>query len=250
MKTAEFAKRMEELIPADLSESWDHDGVMVMPNGSAEVTGVLCALDATSVAIEKAIRSNCNVILTHHPLIFRPIGRLTENDSVGKRLLECVGAGVTVLSFHTRLDSMEGGVNDCLADRLGLRDRVAFLPFARIGTVPEQSFEEFARFVSKSLGTDRLQCVKARPNVHRVALVSGSGKDEIREVIAAGADTFVTGEVMHNHAIDCMEYGLNLICATHFATERVVVPRLAEMVRSLGLRAEEYEFDEVTEYGI
>lgn len=250
MTVNELAARMDEMIPTALSEAWDHDGRMIIPDGNAEVTRVVCALDCTSRVISYAKNNGCNVIITHHPLLFRPIGSLTENDSVGKRVLECIKAGIAVLSYHTRLDSLEGGVNDCLASSLGLQETVAFLPFARIGTVEEQPFESFVSHVSASLGTDRIQCVKAKPSVHRVAIVSGSGKDEIEAAIAAGADTFVTGEVMHNHMIDCMERGLNLICATHFATERVVIPQLVKMVSSLGLRGEACDFDEVEEYGI
>ena len=250
MTVREFARWMEERIPSCLSESWDNDGVMVMPDENAGITGVLCALDATSVAIDEALRRGCNVIVTHHPLVFRPVDRVVSGDSVGKRIIACVRNGITVLSYHTRLDSMEGGVNDCLSDAVGLEDRVSFLPFARIGKVEAQPFESFVSSVSKALGTDRIRCVKAHPDVRTVALVSGSGKDEIRAAIDAGADTFLTGEVMHNHAVDCMEYGLNLICATHFATERIVVPFLGKLVREAGLCAEEYVFDEVREYGI
>lgn len=247
---SKLASLLEERIPADLSESWDHDGIMVLPDGNAEVTGVLCALDCTSVAIGETKRLQCNVIVTHHPLLFRPLDRLTAADSVGKRVLECVRSGIAVLSYHTRLDSLPGGVNDCLAERIGLRNSEAFLPFARIGDVDEQPFEAFASHVSAALNVPIAQCVKANPSVRRVALVSGSGKDEIRAVLAAGADTFVTGEVMHNHLIDCAEYGLNLICATHFATERIVIPALAELVRETGVRAAEYLFDEQREYGV
>lgn len=250
MTISELASQLNTRIPPEFSESWDNDGVMVLPDGDAEVTGVLCALDCTSVAVEQAKKNGCNVIVTHHPLLFRPINRLTCTDSVGKRVLECVKEGIAVLSYHTRLDSLPGGVNDCLALTLGISDTEAFLPFARIGSVPEMSFEAFAEHVSKALGTRHIQCVKARPTVRRVALVSGSGKDEICAALAAGADTFVTGEVMHNHMIDCREYGLNLICATHFATERIVIPALAEMVRSMGARTVEYLFDEQLEYGI
>ena len=245
-----LAERLSRRIPAELSESWDNDGIMVLPDGDAEVTGVLCALDCTTVAIAEAAKRGCNVIVTHHPLLFRPVGRLTVEDSVGKRVVECVRSGIAVLSYHTRLDSLPGGVNDCLAEKIGLKNTEAFLPFARIGDVEEQPFEQFASHVSAALGVRLIQCVKSNPSVRRVALVSGSGKDEIRTVLAAGADTFVTGEVMHNHLIDCKEYGLNLICATHFATERIVIPALAALVREAGARAEEFSFDERLEYGI
>ena len=241
-----FGKR----IPADLSEPWDNDGDMVVPCGNATVTGVVCALDCTGGAIAYAKAHDCNVILTHHPLIFKPLSRLTDTDSVGKRVLECVRSGIAVLSYHTRLDSLEGGVNDCLATALGLENVTAFLPYGRMGDVTEQSFETFASHVGKALETEELALVKAVPTVRRVALVSGSGKDEIVHALRAGADTFVTGEVNHSTMLDCKELGLNLICATHYATERVVLPFLMSLAAQAGVRGELYPFCREAEYGI
>lgn len=249
MKVKELASYLENKIPSTLSESWDNDGRMVVPNGDAEVTGVLIALDCTSKSIAKAIERECNVIVTHHPLVFKPLARLTDTDNVGKRVLNCVREGIAVLSYHTRLDSMEGGVNDCLADAIGLENTSAFLPYGRIGEVNEQSFETFAKHVSDALGAD-VSLVKAGETVRRVAVVSGAGKDEIAVVSGAGADTFVTGEVMHNHMLECKELGLNLICATHYATERVVLPFLCGLVQESGVRAEVFAFEREDEYGI
>ena len=249
MKVKELASYLENKIPSTLSEPWDNDGRMVVPNGDAEVTGVLVALDCTSKAIEKAVERGCNVIVTHHPLVFKPLASLTDTDNVGKRVLNCVQNGIAVLSYHTRLDSMEGGVNDCLADAVGLKETSAFLPYGRIGDVGAQSFEAFAKHVSDVLGAD-VSMVKANDTVSRVAVVSGAGKDEIADVIAAGADTFVTGEVMHNHMLECKESGLNLICATHYATERVVLPFLRGLIADCGVRAEVLPFEREDEYGI
>ena len=250
MTVNELAVYLEERIPASLSEPWDNDGRMVIPHGDAEVTGVLCALDCTTGAIARAKELGCNVILTHHPLIFKPLASLTENDSVGKRVLACVEGGIAVLSYHTRLDSLEGGVNDCLAKAIGLENASAFLPYGRIGEVAEQSFEQFAALVEKALGTKELALVKATPTVKKVALVSGSGKDEIKDALQAGADTFLTGEANHSCMLDCKELGLNLICATHYATERVVLPVLCAMAEEAGVRSVIYPFAREAEYGI
>ena len=250
MTVKELAGYLEEKIPASLSEPWDNDGCMVIPHGEAEVTGVLCALDCTSGAIARAKELGCNVILTHHPLIFKPLASLTDTDSVGKRVLACVEGGIAVLSYHTRLDCLEGGVNDCLAAALGLQNVIAFLPYGRLGEVAEQSFEVFASFVGKALETTELSLVKAVPTVKKVALVSGSGKDEIREALRAGADTFVTGEVNHSCMLDCKELGLNLVCATHYATERVVLPFLQTVAEGAGVKTEIYPFAREAEYGI
>ncbi len=236
MTVFELSKKLDEIIPNTLSEEWDNDGNMVIPDRDAEVTSVLVALDCTSEAIARAKAMGANVIVTHHPLIFRPMSSLTDSDSVGKRVLDCVKSGIAVLSYHTRLDSLDGGVNDMLSDAIGIENTSAFLPYGRIGDVAECDFSDFCRRVSDSLGVELLHTVDSGKRVRRVAVVSGCGKDEISAVIKAGADTFVTGEVMHNHLIDCRELGLNLICATHRATEEVVLPKLAEIISSFGIK--------------
>ena len=110
---------------------------------------------------------------------------------------------------------------------------------------------EFAEKVAKVLKLDvkAMPMVKTNDTVSRVAVVSGCGKDEIAAVLEAGADTFVTGEVMHNHMIDCKELGLNLICGTHYATERIIVPTLAEIVNEF-VPCDIYQFTREEEYGI
>ncbi len=250
MKVKELATYLENKIPSAFSEPWDNDGRMVVPRSDAEVTGVLVALDCTDRAIEKAVECGCNVIVAHHPLVFKPLSSLTDGHEVGKRVLKCVQNGIAVLSYHSRLDIIEGGVNDCLASALGIVGAQAFLPYGRIGEVKEQCFEAFAAQVCAALDVPNVISVKARDTVRRVAVIAGCGKDEIEDVLKAGADTFVTGEVMHSHYIACKEMGLNLICATHYATERVVLPFLCGLVQESGVKAELLPFEREEEYGI
>lgn len=252
MTVEQLAKKLDEIISPDLSEPWDNDGRMVIPCPDQEVTKVLFALDCTSYVIEMAKKQGCNVIVTHHPLVFKPLDCILPGDSVGKRVIECIRNNIAVLSYHTRLDIMDGGVNDMLAGLVGLKNIESFIPYGRIGDVDEQTFEEFASFVSKQLkiSQSEIRLVKSTGKVKRVAIVSGSGKDEINAAIAAGADTFITGEVMHNHMIDCKELGLNLICGTHYGTERFITWKLCEIVGSLGLERFLYDFVRESEYGI
>ncbi len=237
MTIEQLANKLDEIIPTSLSEPWDNDGRMIMPNPDATVTGVVCALDCTSRVIDYAINEGMNVIITHHPLIFKPLSAIDFNDSVGKRVIKCIENKISVLSYHTRFDSMENGVNDILAETLGLENITPFIPYGRIGEVEEQSFDNFALSIADKLEIpkNQLNLVKAKETVKKVAVISGCGKDEIKEVIKAGADTFVTGEVMHNHMIDCKELGLNLICATHHATETIAVWKLFNICFQLGL---------------
>ena len=238
------------LLALALGEAWDNDGQMVVPDGDAEITGVLVALDCTTRAVKKAKELGCNVIVTHHPLIFRPLSALTDGGEVGKRVLQCVQNGISVLSYHSRLDCVSGGVNDCLAEALGIADAEAFVPYGRVGEVQEQSFETFAQRVKDALQTELCAVVKASDKTKRVAVIAGCGKDEIADVLKTGADTFVTGEVMHSHMIECKEMGLNLICATHYATERVVLPFLRSLVEASGARTLVLPFEREAEYGI
>ncbi len=251
MTVEQLAKKLDEIISPDLSEPWDNDGRMIIPNPKASVARVLCALDCTTEAINTARAWGCNVIVTHHPLIFKPLGNITPDDSVGKRVIECLKDGIAVLSYHTRLDIMPGGVNDKLADLIGLSNVEPFVPYGRIGDVGKRYIEDFAEDVANSLNISKscLTVVASSMYARRVALVSGCGKDEIKEVIAAGADTFVTGEVMHSHLIECKELGLNLICATHYATERIILPVLADIVERSGAKTEIFMFRPSQEFG-
>lgn len=251
MTVEQLINTLDGIIPKALSEPWDNDGIDVVPDKKAEITGVLCALDCTSVAINRATELGCNVIITHHPLVFKPLGSVSCDDSVGKRVIECIKRGIAVVSFHTRLDIIEGGVNDILAKTVGLTNVESFIPYGRIGDIEEVGFEAFAESVANALGLNiyELGLVKSSENAKRVALVSGCGKDEIGDAIKAGADTFITGEVMHNHMLDCREMGINLICATHYATERIVLSFLSEKVKEFA-RVEVLEFTREEEYGI
>lgn len=250
MTVEQLAVELDKIISPSLSEPWDNDGRMVIPSPDAQVTRVLCTLECTSKSIETAKNLGCNVILTHHPLIFKGVSSVTSNNPVGKRVIQCIKDDIAVLSYHTRLDIMEGGVNDMLAGLLGLNNTQAFIPYGRIGEVQEQSFEDFVKTVSEKLKIDNLSLVKSQDTVKIVAVISGCGKDEINDVISAGADTFVTGEVMHNHMVECKELGLNLICGTHYGTERFISWKLAEIARELGLEADIYNFTKEEEYGI
>lgn len=258
MTVEQLAIKLDEIFPRELGEEWDNDGKMIITNPDSEVTRVLCALDCTSEAIDAARAWACNVIVTHHPLVFKPLGSVSYEDSVGKRVIKCIKNGISVLSYHTRLDVMEGGVNDKLAAILGMENVESFIPYGRIGDVEDPdfaghalTFHDFLGLVAKRLSIDpsEIAYVRSKDSVKRVAVVSGCGKDEIRAAVNAGADTFVTGEVMHSHLIDCKELGLNLICATHYGTERIILPFIAEKIGLLGVKSEIFMFKKENEFG-
>lgn len=250
MNAREFAEKMDLLIPPSLSEEWDNDGEQIVCGG--EIKKVLVALDATDVCIAYAERIGADTIVTHHPLIFHPLGSLLSGENVGRRAMRCIRSGISVFSYHTRLDSVSGGVADSLCNAIGLENAVPFCAGGRLGELPhERDFASFAEDVSDSL-RERPMCSVFRGSTRKIAAVPGAGKDFIALAHSLGADTFLTGEASHSAMIEAGEYGMNLLCMTHYATERVVLSPLSELVKSAlpGGEVSAFDFERVREYGI
>ena len=231
----ELASYLESIAPAQIAESWDNVGVLV--RCAQEVTGVLCALDITPATVREARAVGCNAIVSHHPVIFRPLKELRQDDVPA--LL--VGEGVSAVCMHTNLDKAQGGVNDVLAQALGLRGTEPFAGgIGRVGVLPEtMEAAAFAQFVGKALAAP-VKWADAHGPVRRVAVVSGSGGDFSAEAAAAGADCLVTGEAGHHDALDALAAGVTLVAATHFATETAIAGVLAHRIAEAfpGLRVQ------------
>lgn len=234
MTTLDFYKQLCTLIPAELSCSWDHDGLEVCPDPDAEVKKVLISLDVTDEVIDKAIKDKADVIIAHHPIFFNGVERVSTEDICGARAVRLIRAGIAVMTFHTRLDAAKDGVNDTLAARIGL-ENVEVIGADKIGRVgelaEEMDGEEFARLVKFALHAPCVTLSDCGKKVKRVALVGGSGGDEIGVGIEAGADTYLTGELKYHQIIAPGDCGMNLVCAGHFYTEYPVTEYLANLTK-------------------
>lgn len=238
MKVKELYAKLEERIPQELSCSWDNDGLMCCPDPDAEVKRVMIALDITAEVAERAICEGCNVVLSHHPLIFRPLKALEPGDHVAAKVIRLLCAGVAAMSFHTRLDAVQGGVNDTLAGALGLTEVEPFgengEAIGRIGSLRETvSVGQFAAEVRRVTGAPFVLAGDAGLPVRRVAVLGGSGSDDVRAAAAAGADTYLTGELKHHELTDAPECGMNLLAAGHFYTEDLVCKALRQFLSEL-----------------
>ena len=224
MTVKEIYKRLDERIPESLREEWDNDGIMCSPDGSAEVDRALVTLDVTEEIVDYAIESNIDLIVSHHPLIFKPLTSVDDDNHIARKLIKLLDAGIAVFSFHTRADKVAGGVNDCLADLLELKDVTPFGEgdLGRIGSVEPQTLEDFSYRAKRATGTDVLKYADAYNTVSRVAVVGGDGKDYVKDAIRAGADTFLSGRISYNVMEEAAEMGINLIEAGHYFTEQPV----------------------------
>ena len=217
--------------PRELAESWDNVGLLV-GDPEAAVERVLVALDITPQVAEEALERGCQLIVAHHPVMncaWHPVQTVRADDQQGRTLTALLRGGVAAICMHTNLDAAEGGVNDILAEKLGLTqpEMLTEEKIGRIGTLKcEIPLVEFTHSVIELLGCNGLRYVDAGRPVHRVAVGGGACGCYIPQAIAAGCDTFVTSDLKYNDFLDTE--GLNLIDAGHFPTENVVCPALQD----------------------
>lgn len=221
---SEIYQYLNSILPTSLSCDWDNDGLMVCPDPDAPVKTILFALDITPAVVAYAKEIGAELIISHHPLIFSGIRRMDGSDTTSRKVMALLQSGISAMSFHTRLDAAEGGINDILASLIGLCDIEKFGAegdlSARIGTLPQALwFDDFCKVVKVKLGAPSVIGAKAHEKVSRVAVLGGSGKDYIRAAQKMGADTFLTGEVNYNHLLEAAENGLSVVTAGHYHTE-------------------------------
>ena len=216
---------LKELAPLELAESWDNPGLLV--DCGRPVSRVLTCLDITGPVVEEAREKGCQLVVSHHPVIFHPLKALEESQ-VPCRLLK---AGISAICMHTNLDAAPGGVNDTLALRMGLQDAEPFAGgMGRIGWVGEMSPRQLAQEVARILHA-RVQWTDGGKPIRRLALITGSGGSMLNEAIQAGADALLTGEASHHAALDALAAGITLVAAGHYATEFPVAQTLAARLR-------------------
>ena len=229
--------------PDTLSEEWDNDGLMCSADPDREVFRVLCALDVTEDAVSEAIRVQADVILSHHPLLFHPLSAVTPDAPSARLVIRLLAAGISVLSFHTRADAAEGGVNDLLCLALGIASPEPFGEgLGRIGTVKRTDAAELAAHVKATLNTPLVLFGDAKHPITRVAVVGGSGKSEISAAVAAGADALLSGRLSYETLNEAQAMGITLLEAGHFYTEALLPKYWAStLLPTLGVDAVYYD---------
>ena len=234
---ADVLKFMEGIAPPYMAEGWDNCGLLC-GRKDREVKKILVALDPFDTVIDEAIALKADLIVTHHPLIFRDkLMAVNEDTETGRCVLKLIENGVAAINAHTNLDMAPGGVNEVLAKTLGLMnieivDPVDNYGLLRKGEVSEQPVENFLAVVKEKLNCKGLRYVTAGKPVRVVAVGGGSCADFMTNALAAGCDTFVTADVKYNQFRTAWELGLNLIDAGHFHTENPVMPVVAEKLRA------------------
>jgi len=214
---------INSLAPFETQMSFDNSGLLI---GSREkkITRVLVALDATVAVAERAVEKGCELLVTHHPVIFTPARMIAADSPVYK----LISGGVDIICAHTNLDIADGGVNTCLAEKLGFSDysRPDWLELGVVARLQESmTARELAELTAKKLNCSGVRVSDGHRSIRTVAVIGGAGGGELSSLLGR-VDALITGEAKHNQFIEAADAGITLISAGHYETESVVLPPL------------------------
>ena len=230
---------LDQKAPFRTQLGFDNAGFLV-GHGEQTVTKVLVALDITPEVIEEAMETGAQLIVAHHPVIWDKLGRVTDESVTGRKILTLIEHGIAAICAHTNLDAAQGGVNDALAQAVGLIDPVPLevdgtdengLPYG-IGRVGElsggpMSVQAFAQRAKYGLQLGGIRAMDAGVPVQKVAVGGGACGSMLAEARAMGCDTFLTADLKHDIYLEAKALGINLLDAGHYSTETVVCPVVA-----------------------
>jgi dinuclear metal center YbgI/SA1388 family protein len=235
MTVGKLYKELSAIYPESLRCEWDNDGLMCTDDLDKEVNSVLIALDVTQNTVDYAIENGFDLIISHHPLVFSSQKSLVPYKYTQNKLIKLIKAGISVFSFHTRLDAVQGGVNDVLCNLLGL-ENITIDPVEPVGRIAETSekidISTFVKNVKSSINTPFV-LYNGENDVKRVYVVGGDGKDMIGRALELGADTLLTGRASYNTTIDANDMGINIVEAGHFYTENPVCKQIEKDILSI-----------------
>ncbi len=218
MTVKDIYNYLNEIAPFETAEEWDNCGLTV-GSFNQEVKKIYIALDVTNDVLKDAISFGADLVITHHPMIFNPISQILCDSLVYK----AVASGISFIASHTCLDKAEGGVNHCLANRVGIKNLKTSEndEFLKYGGIEPCTAEDFAKKIKYALGGS-VSFTDAGKNIKTVALCSGSGGDLVAEAKNIGADAFLTGEAKHHEYLLSKDLGISMFVAGHFETENIV----------------------------
>lgn len=229
MKIKEVVDALERFAPLPLQESFDNAGLQVGLT-EAEVSGALLCLDVTEAVVDEAVALGCNLIVSHHPLIFHALKHVTYDNDVQRAVAKALKNDVTVVSMHTNMDNARGGVNFRIAEKMGLEDCCFFADktvdgiecgSGVMGSLPEAvAGDDFVLMLKRTFDVECVQCNQLlRRPIKTVAVCGGAGSFLLGDAIAAGADAFVTGE-MHYHEYFGHEQEIQIAVIGHYQSEQ------------------------------
>lgn len=229
-------EKLEKFSPLNLAENWDNVGLIV-GDYKQNVTNILCALDVTIDVVKEAIEKKANLIIAHHPLIFKPAKSITENTQTGKIIRLAIKNDISVICMHTNADCAWGGVNDALAKALELKNIISMGAgesglLGRVGELEsEMTPNDFAVYVKQKLCAGGVRFTNGGKNIKRVAVGGGACGKLMDFAKEKDAHAFVIGDCSYDIMQRAQSIGLTLVDAGHFPTENPVTKVFADIIK-------------------
>lgn len=229
----EVIQYLEELSPGSFAEDWDNVGLLA-GRTEKQIQSVMLCVDITDSVVRQAIDNGVSMIVSHHPMIFSGMKRITDEQFLGKRLLKLIQADICVYAMHTNFDVM--GMADAAAERLDLletkvlqvtyEDEIATEGIGRVGKLKAaMSLEEIALLCKEAFQVPSVRVYGTMDTICcEVAVCPGAGKSLAGDAVISGADVYITGDVDHHTGIDLVAQGICVIDAGHYGIEKLFVP--------------------------
>ncbi|MEY8337084.1 Nif3-like dinuclear metal center hexameric protein [Lachnospiraceae bacterium 62-35] len=267
MKCSEIIRQLEELAPLSCACEWDNPGLLAGYR-EKEVKRILVAVDADDETVDTAAGEGVDMLVTHHPLIFRPLKKINDSDFIARRLLKLISHNISYYAIHTNFDSAPGCMADLAAELLGLEETEILEemgvvktekgeePFGigKIGRFSEgRTVREMAELVKERFGLDFVTVYgleDRKEKAERIAVCPGSGGSVIDISLAKGAEILITGDISHHEGIDAAARNMAVIDAGHYGLEHIFINFMAEYIRKHIGQKQEREAIEVMEMPI
>lgn len=236
MKLNAFIKLIEKTAPLTLQEDWDNSGLQIRTKDV--VKRVLVALDVTDEIIDEAIDNSCDMILSHHPLIFNQMKQIDNKDIVGYYIEKLMRNNISVYSSHTPFDKCKGGNNDYLAKLLGLSNIKVMsgdeAGFTRTGKLKDElKLKDIIDLADSKLGINKnfIKLVgEPDKKVKKIGLCTGAGADFIELAIKNKCDLYITGDVKYHDALNAKEKGISVLDLGHYGTEYIFKENMIKLL--------------------
>lgn len=242
IRDSELTEFIESIAPLGTQEEWDNSGWQIRLK--PEFSRVMTALEIRSDMIGEAVREGCDLIVTHHPLIFDELGSVDNNSFIGKNIIALISGGISVFSLHTPFDKCPGGINDSFGELLGIQDIRLVTGdsgdytggYLRSGVLSKpMSLHEFIELASGALDMLPSQfrfSGDTRVKISKICWCCGAGTEFMDLALKEGCDLFISGDLKYHLAQAAREQGLNILDPGHYGTEKHFVHSMAEMLRA------------------
>ena len=255
MKLFKLIEKLNEKFPENICEPWDNVGLLA-GDKNMEIKKVLLSLDVDSNTVDEAINQGVNLIISHHPLIFRPLKRITNDDIIGSRIIKIIQNNIAIYAMHTNLDSSLGGLNDYVFKKMNIDAKRIYItettnmPLRYYELNKELKLEEVINIIKKNLNIQNLRVISRNfhKNIRRFALVTGSGMDFFNNV-KDKVDLFITADIKYHEAQDALEYGIDMIDFGHLESEIYFVNLLEEyLMENTDLEISKYYVEKIFKF--